>query len=150
MDKLNELKTFIDDHARRSGYIVLDISLKGRGGASIDIILDKPGGITLEECSSFNREVFAWLEEKGPSYGDHAIDVSSPGLDRILQSNADFEWAVGKRVRINVSGDQGEKTQYEGDLRFSGPVTVVVTLTEGKDVEIDRKKILKARLLPDI
>ncbi len=145
-----ELIDFIESEAKKLGYTVLEVSLKGKGGLSADIVLDKEGGITLEECSAFNRMVSLWLDKSAFSAKGYTVDVASPGLDRVLKSDKDFIWASGKNVRVAASAPEGGTASYEGELKLSGDRTLTIAMKNGNIVELDRKNIIKAQLSPEI
>jgi ribosome maturation factor RimP len=145
-----ELKDFIVLEAKRLGYTVLEINLKGRAGLSVDITLDKSGGITLDECSEFNRTVSEWLDKSDAAVKGYTVDVASPGLDRVLRTDEDFQWAVGKKARVNVSDDAEGERFYEGEIRSVDSETLVIGVLSGEDAEIKRRYIVKAQLLPEI
>jgi ribosome maturation factor RimP len=146
-----ELNDFIIAQADRQGFTVLEVSFKGRSGLSVEITLDKPdGGITLEECSEFNRTVSSWLDKSDVSAKGFTVDVASPGLDRVLKSDADMSWAVGKRVKINVSPTEDGKNLYEGELKSFGEGKAVICVKDGENVAIEKKNIMKAQPSPDV
>jgi ribosome maturation factor RimP len=150
MKILEELKDFVEKEACKLGFTVLEVSVKGRFGLAVEIILDKNGGITLEECSKFNLTVSSWLENSDVAGKGYTVDVASPGIDRVLKSDADFNWAVGKKVKINISPGEGVVDLCEGELRsYSSGKAVVVTGTDN-EIEIHKKDIVKAQLSPDI
>ncbi|MFA6636657.1 MAG: hypothetical protein WCV56_06110 [Candidatus Omnitrophota bacterium] len=145
------LNDFIIAAADKRGFTVLEVSFKGRSGLSVEITLDKPdGGITLEECSEFNRTVSSWLDKSDVSAKGFTVDVASPGLDRVLKTDADLSWAVGKRVKINVSPSEDGKHLYEGELRSFNEGKAVICIRDGEDVAVDKKNIMKAQLSPDV
>ena len=60
-----KLIEFIKQEAEKPEYHLLDVSSRGGSGLFMEITLDKQGGITLDECSDFNRMVSAWMEKSG-------------------------------------------------------------------------------------
>ena len=100
-----ELGKFIQDEAGKEGFQLVDIVSRGGNTAFFEIILDKEGGISLDECSKFNSKVSTWIEEQDMFSGNFTLDVCSPGLDRLLKSDGDFEWAKGKKVKVNSGHD---------------------------------------------
>ena len=145
-----ELNNFIIVEAGKLGYIVLEVALKGRSGLSVEITLDKEGGITLEECSNFNKTVSLWLDNSDAGQKGYTVDVASPGLDRVLKTDTDMTWAVGKRVKINVNPSEDGASFYEGILRSFTAGKAVISVTGKEDVEIEKRDIVKAQLSPDI
>lgn len=145
-----ELNDFIAEEAAKLGYTLLEVSFKGRSGLSVEITLDKNGGITLEECSAFNRSVSSWLDTTTDRAKSYTVDVLSPGLDRVLKSDADLTWAVGRKVRVNVSSGDNAGNLYEGKLKSFNDGKVVITQANGEDRSIEKRDIIKAQLTPEI
>ena len=140
-----ELANFIREEAGRSDYKLVDIV--SRGKASLEIVLDKENGITLDECAAFNRAVSAWIDEKGMFSGVYTLDVSSPGLDRILKTDGDFEWAVGKDIEVKMQEPIGEKRDITGKLiETNSGENIIVEDEDGTSVSIGRNNIAKAKL----
>lgn len=82
-------------------YELVDLELKNEGsGFALRIFIDKPGGITLDDCVAVSREVGAILEVEDPIKSSYRLEVSSPGLDRPLKKREDFERFAGKKVKL--------------------------------------------------
>src|SRR6266702_7223891 len=90
--------------AASSGLEVVEIELRGGGKARmLRIFIDKPGGVTHEDCASVSREVSTIFDvEDAMPGGAYTLEVSSPGLDRKLHRAADFERFQGSRVKLTT------------------------------------------------
>jgi ribosome maturation factor RimP len=111
------------------------------------IFIDKPGGVGLDDCERASREVSALLDVEDPIPTSYALEVSSPGEDRVLRTRAHFERFVGARVHVELSAPR------EGRRRYTG--TLCSVADEGVALEVDRQRvdvrfneIGKARLAP--
>ena len=141
-----ELKDIIQKEADAAGYKVVDVTTRGGRGLFIEISLDKDGGISLDECGAFNRKISAWMDA-AESYGEgNTIDVCSPGLDRALKSDSEFEWAVGKDVRVNTYEPVGDDKIIEGRLAHVDGSDTITIEKEGTPVVIERRNISKAKI----
>lgn len=78
------------------------------------LYLDKQGGITLDDCEYFSNRVSAMLDDGGQIEQSYVLEVSSPGLDRVIKKDKDFERFAGKPVKLRL------KTALAGQRRFSG------------------------------
>ena len=105
-----KLTDFIEEAAQERGWQVVDVAVRKGNTVRIEVTLDKEGGITLDECSSFNREVASWIDSEGMFASGYAIDVNSPGLDREIKTDKEFGWARGKTVQVNTRQPVNEKT----------------------------------------
>ncbi|WP_321380866.1 ribosome maturation factor RimP [Trichococcus shcherbakoviae] len=115
------------------------------------IYIDKPGGIDIEECALISEKVSEALDAIDPDPIPQAyfLEVSSPGAERPLKTEADMQNAIGKHVHLSFyQAIDGEKF-YEGTLKELNDESVVLTIrikTRTKDIEIERKQIANARL----
>jgi len=142
-----KLHQYIRDEAERSGYQVVDISTRGGKGFFLEIVLDKEGGITLDECGSFNRRISAWIDGEKLFGGGYTLDVCSPGLDRILRSASDFIWAFGKEVEVTTHEPVEGRSAIVGRL-LEGNLDEGLTLERelGDEVRIESGNIARARM----
>lgn len=113
------------------------------------VFIDKEQGIDIEECGMVSEKLSEKLDELDPIPYNYFLEVSSPGAERPLKKQKDYEKAVGKNVHIKTYEPiDGEKT-FEGVLtNFTGD-TVTVELkikTRKKTIEIPFEKVASARL----
>jgi ribosome maturation factor RimP len=86
------------------GLELADLELKSEGRRQVlRIFIDKPGGVTLDDCAEVSREVSALFEVEDPIGTAYTLEVSSPGLDRPLKKPRDFERQIGHLVRIKTA-----------------------------------------------
>ncbi|MBI5025635.1 MAG: ribosome maturation factor RimP [Nitrospirae bacterium] len=72
------------------GYELQDVELLGKGGRFLlRVIIDKDGGVTLNDCEKASREIGAMLDVEDPIPSSYVLEVSSPGLDRPLRNPGD-------------------------------------------------------------
>lgn len=117
------------------------------------VYIDKPGGINIEECALISDELSAKLDECDPDPIPQAyyLEVSSPGAERPLKNNRDFERALEQQQYIHVSlyAPLAGSKVYEGDLVELTADELALAYrdkTRQKTVVIPRKQIAKARL----
>ncbi|MEJ2197710.1 MAG: ribosome maturation factor RimP [Desulfuromonadales bacterium] len=85
------------------GYELVDLQYKKEGSSmALCVFIDKPGGITLDDCVTVSREVGAILEIEDPIKAAYRLEVSSPGLDRPLKKPADFERFAGQKIKVKT------------------------------------------------
>jgi len=88
--------------------------LRDRGGRIMRLYIDKPGGVTLEDCAQVSRELSDVLDVRLPELGAYHLEVSSPGPNRPLSRAEDFERFRGRRAKIRT------RTPIDGRKNFSG------------------------------
>lgn len=85
--------------ADQLGFELVDVSLDKEGaGKYLRIYIDKPEGISLDDCERYHRAIQPQLE----SYDYDFLEVSSPGVDRPLKKDRDFERALGSEVEVRL------------------------------------------------
>jgi len=146
-----ELKDFIEKEAERAGYAVLELTAKSGRGFHIEVVLDKEGGITLDECGELNRRISSWIDEKGLLGEEYTVDVCSPGLDRELKNDQDLTWGTGRDVDVNFHQPVDGKSSVIGKLVGVGEDnTFTIELDSGDNITIDRKNVARVKLHVEI
>ncbi|MGM0139237.1 ribosome maturation factor RimP [Enterococcus sp. DIV0755b] len=115
------------------------------------VFIDKEGGIDIEECAYVSEKLSEKLDNMDPDPIPQAyfLEVSSPGAERPLKKEADYQKAVGEYIHISLyQAVEGQK-QYEGFLVSLNEAELVLKIrvkTREKELTFDRKNIAKARL----
>ncbi|HEX9736643.1 MAG TPA: ribosome maturation factor RimP [Thermoanaerobaculia bacterium] len=124
-----------------------------RGGA-LRMFLDRPEGVTLEDCQTVSREVSALLDVADFGNGRYTLEVSSPGLDRQLYGPKDYQRFCGRLVRVtHVDPETRRKATFvgrleafrPGDREGNGEITVCEQ-ESGRRHEVALSEVTKARL----
>lgn len=140
------------------GFECVDLEFKREPqGQVLRIFIDKPGGVTLDDCVSVSREVGSLLEVDDPIPGKYRLEVSSPGLDRPLKKPADFERFAGQKVKVKTRVKQDpdqrgqERKTFQGTLLGldNGGVRIRQTDKRGGEVVLALEDISKAHLEPE-
>jgi len=149
--------------AATSGLEVVEIELRGGGKSRmLRIFLDKPAGVTHEDCALFSREFGTILDvEDVVPGGSYVLEVSSPGLDRKLNRAADYERFAGSKVKLMTRQPVNGNRHFEGRLESFRDGRLTLDLSEARKkkrpalhasqkVEIDLANVEKANLVPEI
>lgn len=148
--------------ATSSGLEVVEVDFRGGGKARmLRIFIDKPNGVTHEDCANLSREVSTILDvEEVVTGGPYLLEVSSPGLDRPLLRPADYERFIGSRVKLTTRQLIDGSRFFEGKLENfqQGRLTLELGTTKKKKkmedasqkLEIDLANVEKANLVPEI
>jgi ribosome maturation factor RimP len=145
-----------------SGVEVVEVDMRGSGGARmLRVFIDKPGGVTHEDCANVSRELSTVLDvEDAVPGGSYVLEVSSPGLDRKLSRPADFERFTGSRIKLTTRTPVNGNRHFEGRLQsfHEGRMTLELG-TPGKKpkpgsvpvkIEIELSNVEKANVVPEI
>jgi ribosome maturation factor RimP len=149
--------------AATSGLEVVEIELRGGGKTRmLRVFLDKPGGVTHEDCALFSREFGTILDvEDVVPGGSYVLEVSSPGLDRKLNRAADYERFAGSKVKLMTREPVNGNRHFEGRLESLRDGRLTIDLSEARKkkrpaldaaqkVEIELANVEKANLVPEI
>lgn len=113
------------------------------------IYIDKDSGVDIEECGLVSERLSEKLDELDPIPHNYFLEVSSPGAERPLKKEKDYQKAIGKNVFIKTYEPIDNEKTFEGTLKaFDGEnVTIEVKIkTRKKEVVVPFDKIASARL----
>jgi ribosome maturation factor RimP len=159
---LDRMRQTVERVAASSGLEVVEIDFKGGGKSRmLRIFIDKPGGVTHQDCADLSREVGAILDvEDVVPGGSYVLEVSSPGLDRALRRPADYERFTGSRVKLTTREPIAGNRFFEGRLEKFDHGRLTLNLAEARrnrpksgseqTVEIELANVEKANLVPEI
>ena len=134
----------------RLGYELWELEYVGRGLLRLYIdTRDATVPITLDDCERVSRQVSQVLDETDPIPGEYTLEVSSPGLDRVLRTQAHFARFAGEQVRIEMQVAVNGRKRFNGRLRQVSKEDVTVEM-EGGTVTLPIDGIHKARLAPEL
>jgi ribosome maturation factor RimP len=160
---LEKVREIADRVAQLSGLEVVDVELHGGGKARmLRIYIDKPGGVTHEDCSSFSRDVGTIFDvEDAVPGGSYLLEVSSPGLDRKLSRPEDYQRFTGSLVKLMTRDPVNGNRHFEGRLKafHEGRLSLELSGRKqskkhqaaeyGTEVEIALANVEKANLVPE-
>ncbi|PYV83990.1 MAG: ribosome maturation factor [Acidobacteria bacterium] len=164
---LDQVRAIVERVAASQGLEVVELELRGGGKSRmLRIFIDKPDGVTHEDCANLSREIGTILDvEDAIPGGSYTLEVSSPGLDRKLFKAADFERFQGSRVKLTTREPVNGNRHFEGRLDHFESGRLTLDLAEARrnfrprnageapaphKLEIDLTNVEKANLVPEI
>ncbi|MBT7261081.1 MAG: ribosome maturation factor RimP [Desulfobacula sp.] len=111
----------------------------------VRLFLDKPGGITLDDCIYVSRQLGDLIDVHIEDIGTYRLEVSSPGPNRPLNKKEDFHRFKGERVKVETNELIENKKKFTGILEIINDDSVVIAV-DGEKVEIKNHAISKAIL----
>lgn len=123
--------------------------IKEAGNWYLRVYIDKPGGITIDDCEVVSRALSEYLDKEDFIEDSYILEVSSPGLGRPLKKDKDFNRNMGKEVEIHLFRPLEKQKEYTGLLTAYDKDTVTIQLDDGKELTIPRKSIALIRLAFD-
>ncbi len=132
----------------RLGYELVDLEYSaGRVNATVRLFIDKTGGVGLEDCERASREASALLDVEDPIPTAYTLEVSSPGFDRVLRTQAHFGRFVGSRVLVELKAPRAGRRRYTGTLLSVDEAGFTLEVDKQK-VDVPFVELAKARLAP--
>ena len=116
------------------------------GGGLLRLYIDSPAGVTIEDCERVSRAVSAKLDADDPIAGEYTLEVSSPGLDRVLRTREHFVRFVGAPVRVETTAPIDGRKRFSGRLAKVEADEIEIELDD-RTVTIALSKVHKARLI---
>ena len=125
---------------------LIDVEYKKEGSNYVlRVTIDKPKGITIEDCENMSRELDAKLDEADPIEQSYSLEVQSPG-ERALRKDSEFKYFKGRDVEVKLYEALDGQKLYDGKLLGLEEDNIVITLNDGCEKRFDRKKVSSVKL----
>ncbi len=133
-----------------NGFELVDVEYVKEGGTwYLRAYIDKPGGITVDDCELVSRTANDILDEKDFVEDSYVFEVSSPGLGRPLKKEKDFARSIGEEVEIRTFRPINRQKEFIGILSAYDKETVTIELEDEEKMQINRSDIALIRLAFD-
>jgi ribosome maturation factor RimP len=122
------------------GYELLQVTYGGPlASLTLTVYLDRPGGVTVEDCAGVAEQLSVLLDTLDPIPGQYSLVVSSPGLDRPLGRDEDFTKYAGQRVAVRYQSAAGKARRLRGRLAGVREEQVILELESGvQEISLDQ------------
>ena len=110
------------------------------------VYLDKEGGITIDDCEVFSKAAEKILDKEDPIEQPYIFEVSSPGIDRPLKKERDFEKYSGEIVDIKLYKPFNGSKEYQGTLIGLMDNNIIITDDNGQELKFEKKSVASVRL----
>ena len=142
----NALTALLEQTLASLGFELVELELS-RSGGMIRVFIDRPGGVTVEDCAAVSNHLTRLLAVEGIDYS--RLEVSSPGLDRPLRQPKDFRRFAGERVHVRMRIPVGGRKNFVGVLRGASEAQVELEV-DGALLSLNLAQLDKARLVPNL
>ncbi|MDI6704078.1 MAG: ribosome maturation factor RimP [bacterium] len=149
MDKLADVvKQIIKEIVLTTNIELVDVEyLKAGRSRLLRIFIDKKGGVTIGDCQLISKKVSQELDLKNLIPYKYRVEVSSPGLNRVLKKDEDFKHFMGRLVKITTYSQYSGKNAFVGYLKAYNKGEMVIELKGCRKLfKIPISEIAKARL----
>jgi ribosome maturation factor RimP len=131
-----------------AGYELIDLEfVPGAGGGTLRIYIDSPEGIDVDDCADASHVLSELLDVNDPFPGAYSLEVSSPGLDRVLRTPAHFARFLNERVKVELRVARDGRKRYTGFIRRADDEEIELEV-DNFSVSIKLAEIGRARLAP--
>ena len=147
MAKIEEkVESLVKEKIEKIGYELYDVLYVKEGSNKIlRIVIDNEKGISLDDCEKVNNEIKETIDEANPIEEQYFLEISSPGIERLLRKDWQLKKFKGADVNIKLfKKDENGKKEYTGTLGDITENTLDVE-ADGKNITIDRKIISQVK-----
>ena len=131
------------------GYELVDLEFGGgRASGTLRVFIDRAEGVGIEDCERVSREISALLDVHDPIPTTYRLEVSTPGLDRVLRTPAHFARFAGARVEVELVTPRDGRRRYAGQLVQAGTNGIELAV-DGMQVQLSYAEVFQARLVPE-
>lgn len=142
-----KIKTIAGPVVEGLGLDLVDLKFAaGHGRWILRVFIDRPGGVTIDDCSDVSRELSTALDIEDPIPRSYTLEVSSPGLDRPLVKDKDFIRFSGKKANIRTKADVEGRRNFKATIDGVEAGILKITDADGRRYEIPLSNIEKANL----
>ncbi len=150
-DKIREL---IEAPSQALGFDIVRVRYMTGGRPTLQIMAERPdGSMNVEDCTQLSRTLSAVLDVEDPIRGEYDLEISSPGIDRPLVRERDFERYAGFEAKVELATPQEGQRRFRGLLQGLDEGLVVLQTDQGTAYlpfdDIDNAKLVLTDALID-
>ena len=139
------VEELIKDKIENIGYSLYDVEYAKEGpNYYLRIFIDNEKGIDLDDCEKVSNEINEKLDEADYIKEQYYLEVSSPGIERVLRKDRHLEQNIGKQVEAKLfKKDERGNKNYTGELKAFDTDTITIETSE--EIKIERKNIAQLK-----
>lgn len=144
----NTIKDLVKPIAESLGFRLFDVEFKSENGWVLRIIIDKVGGVSIDDCEELSKKISALLDVEDIISVSYFLEVSSPGLTRELKEPWQYEFFKDRYIRVYLKEKLENKLEYTGYIKDVKENNLILNigLEDNKTLEIPFSNITKAKL----
>lgn len=151
MNLINQIEELLTPEAAKEIIEIVDIEfVKENGQKILRIFIDKENGINLDDCTKMSHIFGVKLDEADIIKEEYVMEVSSPGIDRILKKEKDFMRFKGFRINVTTAVAINNQKHFSGKLMAVEGNKIVIDDVTNRIVEIEITNIVRAKVDPEI
>ncbi|MEW5921091.1 MAG: ribosome maturation factor RimP [Bacillota bacterium] len=132
---------------KQIGLELVDVEWKTSEGKPLIVVyIDSDEGISLEHCQKVSKSLGDLLDREDPLPSSYYLEVSSPGIERRLKKESDFERFVGKDIKVKTFNKINDSRNFRGVIKGFSENTLTMLLENGEELKINIADIARANL----
>ena len=140
---IEEIKNALQPIADELNIEIVEVEIKQGKEPALTVYIDTETGVDLNTCEKFHRAIDPVLDEVDPTFGaPYTLNVSSPGLDRPLKTDRDYEKSIGLKVEVKLFAPMQGKKLFEATLKGHDENCVYLE-EKGVEIKLEKAKIAK-------
>ncbi|MBS1791866.1 MAG: ribosome maturation factor RimP [Acidobacteria bacterium] len=143
------IREIVERVTARENIELVHVELSGGRNPILRILIDKPGGVTIDDCAHISERVSLILDVEDPIPGQYMLEVASPGLDRGLYKESDYERFAGLPAHVKLSEAINGQRNFHGKLiglDREGETAAILEEASGTIRRLPLAKIVKANV----
>lgn len=150
MTNTRELKALLEPAATALGFELWGVEYLVRGRHRLlRVYIDGPEGVTVDDCAAVSHQVSGILDVEDPIPGEYTLEVSSPGLDRVLFEPAQYARYAGSLLVVRTQAAIGGRRRFRGRLAVVTENGFTLTLDDGSAQAIAFADVDKTQVEPE-
>ncbi|MDD3730218.1 MAG: ribosome maturation factor RimP [Endomicrobiaceae bacterium] len=151
MNLINQIEEILTPEAAKEVIEIVDIEfVKENGQKILRIFIDNENGINLDDCTKMSHIFGVKLDEADIIKEEYVLEVSSPGIDRILKKEKDFLRFKGFKIKVATAAAINNQRHFSGRLAAAADNKIVMDDLTNGIVEIEISNIIRAKVDPEI
>jgi ribosome maturation factor RimP len=146
---ITSIRELLEPTLAHMGYEIYAVEQSGSGGRTLRIAIDRPEGISLEDCERVSGVAGPLVDHADLIPGPYNLEVSSPGAERPLRNRTEYERFLGRKVNVRHQAGPAEAV-IEGHLVAVDDAGIAVQGKAGQVVHLSWPDVLAARLAVEI
>ncbi len=144
----NKVEILLEPIIKNLGYDLYDVKYEKEGkDYYLRIIIDKPEGIDINDCENVNNNINDILDEADYIKEQYFLEVSSPGIERILRKSKHYNAQIGKEISVKLFKPIEKKKEFIGILENFNETDGITLKVDNTTIKIDLKDIAVAKTI---
>lgn len=150
MELVKKIEEILSSIAQKEKVEIVDIEYVREDGKNVlRIYIDTEKGVNLDLCAKMSNLFGNELDKVDPISDNYVLEISSPGIDRILKKEKDFERFKGFKIKVTTLQAINNQKHFNGNLVAVGNSKIVIDDLTNRIVEIEISNILRAKVDPE-